>query len=249
MLSSDPKYMITFSGTPCPDWSTLGERAGSKGCAPTLVAFFTWAVLMNKIRPRLVAHENVDGFMMGLMILTMSHNYQIECIKMNPCDVSCFHANRHRSYCTMALRETMKSEYPLSMLKEVMKPDSHTAVATFNDFFFATISPEFKFVFSAFDKRNKATYDEHYPDKKIRDYGQDAKYSARYESVDGCLPALTTRSRRLVHVDRERWMLGCEKFLCMGLPVAQWASEETHFCCSRCCYPCNIYVYKYTYIQ
>lgn len=83
-LAHCPKATVDMSGSPCTDYSILGDQQGRDG--KTVNAFLTWAKVQSQNDTPLVIHENVPGFDVGLLKETLGHKYFIFSIHVDPKD-------------------------------------------------------------------------------------------------------------------------------------------------------------------
>eukprot|EP00973_Karenia_brevis_P060740 8446490-Karenia_brevis.AAC.1 len=159
MASQVLENWIGFDGTPCPDWSSMGENGGNTGCGITLSAFLGWGAITLTTLPSLKAHENVTGFMGGLLVMLCGYYYDIDSVQLHPYDVSLFKASRPRTYIWMTKRAVLKLDAPLPSLISSMVPSTNARMVGIDDFFCAQV-PGFEFKLTPTDVTIESMYND-----------------------------------------------------------------------------------------
>ena len=98
-----PRADVDVTGTPCQSWSLMGKRKCESSYL--MVAVLAWASWIRKTTPKVVIHENVLGFQVGILKDMLGDLYDIYEIRCHPFHASFALINRPRVYCILYLKK------------------------------------------------------------------------------------------------------------------------------------------------
>ena len=117
---------LHIAGTPCTDFSNMGSLNKENG--RTTAYFLIWAHLRRLLREPRVICENVEGFLVWLLEVTLGMVYDIHTVVLDN-DIFGLAVRRRRRYTLMTLRGLVLMKQPYTKIPEMFKRDrspSHT---------------------------------------------------------------------------------------------------------------------------
>lgn len=210
---------IHVAGSPCTDWSSMGQQQKLSG--PTAAAFLVWTRWMLDNEPTIIIHENVKRFPVRILVELFGASYSVHSIELTPKEVG-WPIARPRRYSLLLKKGRATLQRPLVELKEAFHQEVKLKGI---NFFVQRLQhqelPGWQQHFLAGYRASGAT-----ADGSIVDLSQNPwRGRGRQSAADGSCPAITRSSGTLWSEDRQRAMTGLERLAAHGIPVFSWAAS------------------------
>ena len=112
-----PRACVHFAGTPCVNFSSMGD--GSKCDGRTSQHFAAWASLRLRLREPIIIHENVPEFPLAVLTKFFGHLYNIQSVELHPDDYG-WASRRPRAWRVLTLKQC-SIQRPVSVIENAFR--------------------------------------------------------------------------------------------------------------------------------
>lgn len=238
-----PHCDLDASGSPCPPWSRARKcNKARRRVHKDVLLFLCWCRIILHDRPRLIIHENVIGFDVGLLRELVGHAYHIVECQMHPSDVGFSFVFRPRVFCFLVLRDSElvlyrspstvyesvkaalsrpRSVIPVEFLanESELLAEENRARAGYGLPVAGSVSDSWRYLLSTEHERRLEWIEGHITQWK-QPYLVDLSQSTDRLRASPCVPTVRhSGSHRLWLIREQRWLLAVEVAAVMGFPV------------------------------
>jgi site-specific DNA-cytosine methylase len=103
-----PRASLDVSGTPCTPWSRCNKSKNVRHNHPAALLMLAWCATIRSTRPRVVVHENVEGFDTQSLVDLLGDIYSLHVLRVRPEHMGFPFIRRPRVYVILYLKSQMR---------------------------------------------------------------------------------------------------------------------------------------------